>query len=77
MKTIKVVGRGCIDCAETLEAICRVVHDNKLLVSIEKATEDVEIEKLRINTTPGIFVDDELVSEGVIPKNNEILNWLR
>lgn len=76
MLNIKVLGSGCENCKK-LEAVTRkVVEELKLDAEIEKVTERAEIMKWPILSTPGLVVNDKLVSAGRIPDEKEIAGWL-
>lgn len=76
MLNIKVLGSGCENCKK-LEAVTRkVVEELKLEAEIEKVTERAEIMKWPILSTPGLVVNDKLVSAGRIPDEKEIAGWL-
>jgi small redox-active disulfide protein 2 len=77
MFTIKVLGSGCANCKK-LEAVTRkVVTDLGVEAEIIKVTDYAEIMKYPIMSTPGLVVDEKLVSAGRIPAENEIAHWLK
>jgi small redox-active disulfide protein 2 len=76
MLTIKVLGSGCANCKK-LEAITRKVVENMgLEAEIIKVTDYAEIMKYPILSTPGLVVNEKLVSAGRIPTEVEITDWL-
>jgi len=76
MLNIKILGSGCANC-KRLEATARkVVEDLKLEADFEKVTERAEILKWPILSTPGLVINDQLVSAGRIPSEAEIATWL-
>jgi small redox-active disulfide protein 2 len=76
MLTIKVLGSGCANC-KRLEQIARqVVNDMALEAEIIKVTEYPEIMKYNILSTPGLVVNEKVVSSGRIPTPAEVTTWL-
>lgn len=77
MLTIKVLGSGCPNC-KRLEAVTRkVVTDLGLDAEIVKVTDYAEIMKYSILSTPGLVVNEKLVSAGRIPSEAQIAQWLQ
>lgn len=75
--TIKVLGSGCANC-KRLEAVARkVVDDLGVQAEIVKVTDYAEIMKYPILSTPGLVVNEKLVSAGRIPGETEIAAWLK
>jgi small redox-active disulfide protein 2 len=76
MVNIKVLGSGCANC-KRLEATTRkVVETLSLDAEIEKVTDYAEIMKYPILSTPGLVINEKLVSAGRIPSEKEITDWL-
>ncbi len=76
MLTIKVLGSGCANCKK-LEAIAReVVGEMALEAEIIKVTEYPEIMKYNILSTPGLVVNEKVVSSGRIPSKAEVTTML-
>jgi small redox-active disulfide protein 2 len=77
MLTIKVLGSGCANC-KRLEAVTRkVVIDLGIEADIVKVTDYAEIMKYPILSTPGLVVNEKLVSAGRIPSEAQIADWLK
>ena len=77
MLIIKVLGSGCANCKK-LEAVTRkVVASLGVEAEIVKVTDYAEIMKYPILSTPGLVVNEMLVSAGRIPAENEIVAWLK
>lgn len=77
MLNIKILGSGCANC-KRLEAVVRqVVDELGLEAEFEKVTEITEIMKWPIVSTPGLVINDKVVSSGRIPSSAEIAAWLK
>ncbi|HNA89817.1 MAG TPA: thioredoxin family protein [Anaerolineales bacterium] len=76
MLTIKVLGSGCANCKK-LEAVTRqVVEQMGLQAEVIKVTEYPDIMAYDIMSTPGLVVNEKVVSYGRIPSPAEINTWL-
>jgi small redox-active disulfide protein 2 len=77
MVTIKVLGSGCANC-KRLEATTRkVVESLGVEAEIVHVTEYADIMKYPILSTPGLVINEKLVSAGRIPTEVEIAGWLK
>ncbi len=77
MVQVKVLGSGCANC-KRLEALTRkVVDDLHLEAEILKVTDFNEIMKYPILSTPGLVINEKVVSSGRIPAEAEIAAWLQ
>ncbi len=77
MLNIKVVGSGCPNCQQ-LEKLCReAVTENQLEAQIEKVTDFNKFADLGIFMTPGLLINDRVVSSGKLPSKSDIEQWLK
>jgi small redox-active disulfide protein 2 len=77
MLRIKILGSGCANC-KRLEALTReVVELLGVQAEFIKVTEIGEIMQYPIMATPGLVVNEKLVSYGRIPAKTEIETWIR
>ncbi|MGQ9642850.1 MAG: thioredoxin family protein [Ignavibacterium sp.] len=77
MVTVKILGTGCKKC-QTLEAKVRdLVAVNNIDAAVEKVTDIQEMVNYGIMMTPGLIINEQLKSFGIIPKDDQILNWLK
>ncbi len=76
MLTVKVLGSGCENC-KRLEAIVRqVVSQLAIDAQIIKVTEFAEIAKHHLLATPGLVINEKVVSAGRVPSEAEITTFI-
>ena len=77
MLIIKVLGSGCANCKKLESVTRKVVADLSLEAEVIKVTDYAEIMKYPILSTPGLVVNEKVVSTGRIPSETEIAGWLK
>lgn len=76
MLTIKVLGPGCANC-QRVEAITRqAVNRMGMEARIEKVTNRAEFAAYHLLATPGLVINEKVVSAGRIPSEAEVTTWL-
>jgi len=76
MLTIKVLGSGCANCKK-LEAIAHQAVDQiGVEAKIIKVTDYPDIMAYNIMSTPGLVINEKVVSTGRIPSPAEVTTWL-
>jgi len=76
MKSIKILGSGCANCKK-LEAVAREAATRAgIEASFEKVTDMKAIMAYDLLATPGLVIDEKLVSSGRIPTQDEVRKWL-
>ncbi|MBK7105010.1 MAG: TM0996/MTH895 family glutaredoxin-like protein [Ignavibacteriae bacterium] len=77
MVSIKILGTGCKKC-QTLESKVReLVVSNNIDAVVEKVTDIQEMVNYGIMMTPGLIINEQVKSFGIIPKDDQILTWLK
>ena len=77
MLNIKVVGSGCPTC-QKLEQMCReIITENNIEAEIEKITDINSFADLGIFMTPGLLLNDQLVSSGKLPTKSTLEHWVK
>lgn len=73
---IKILGPGCPNCKILYGLTQKVVDDNKLVATITKVEDIVEIMSYNIISTPAIVIDGQVVLKGRVPNEKELTNIL-
>lgn len=76
MLTIKVLGSGCANCKRLEQIAHKVVDEMALEAEIIKVTDYKDIMAYNILSTPGLVVNEKVVSSGRIPTPAEVTTWL-
>jgi small redox-active disulfide protein 2 len=77
MLTIKVLGSGCANCKK-LEAVARQVVDQMgVQAEVIKVTEYPDIMAYNIMSTPGLVINEKVVSTGRIPSPVEVTTFVK
>jgi len=74
---VLILGSGCTKCRTLEERVRRLAAKHQLAVEVNKVTDLQEIMSYRIMMTPGLVVDGELKSVGIIPKDEQLLKWMK
>lgn len=76
MLNIKIVGSGCPNC-QKLESMCReAAAENNIDAVFEKVTNVNQFADLGIMMTPGLIVNNKVLSQGKIPTKLTLAHWL-
>ena len=76
MLTVKILGSGCANC-EKLEAVSREAAASAgLQAEFIKVTDMKAIMAYDLLSTPGLVINDKLVSSGRIPTQAEVRQWM-
>lgn len=73
---IKILGAGCANCKTLERRVNDVVAKHQINAQVEKVTDLQEIMTYGIMRTPGLVIEGVVKSVGVIPKDEQILDWL-
>ncbi|HEY43679.1 MAG TPA: thioredoxin family protein [Anaerolineae bacterium] len=81
MLSIKVLGPGCENCERVelhaIQAVEQWKEDHpEVEVTIEKVTEIENFLDYDLLSTPGLVINEKLVSSGKIPAPSHIIAWL-
>lgn len=74
--TIKVLGPGCKNCVTLAENTKAALAELGMEGQVEKVTDYADIAKYGILSTPGLVIDEKVVSFGKVLKPKEIAKIL-
>jgi small redox-active disulfide protein 2 len=76
MVAVKILGSGCANCRK-LEAVAREAAASAgVQAEFIKVTDMKDILAYDIVSTPGLVINEKLVSSGRIPTQTEVKQWL-
>lgn len=77
MIVIKVLGSGCANCKKVEATAHQAVEELGVEAQVIKVTDQAGIHAYPILATPGLVVNEKLVSGGRIPTVEEVKGWIR
>ena len=69
---IKILGTGCARCHALEKAVKETVQEMEIDANVEYVKEMTKILEYPILTTPGLVIDEKLVSSGKVPSKDEV-----
>jgi small redox-active disulfide protein 2 len=76
MLTIKVLGSGCANCKRVEQIARKVIADLAIEAEVIKVTDYADIMKYNVLSTPGLVINEKVVSSGRIPTPAEVTTFL-
>ena len=76
MLTIKVLGPGCANCKRLEQIARKVVSDLAIEAEVVKVTDYSAIAAYSVLATPGLVINEKVVSSGRIPSPAEVTTWV-
>lgn len=76
MLTIKILGSGCANCKRLEQIARKIVEEMELEAEVIKVTDYDDIMKYNILSTPGLVINEKVVSSGRIPSPAEVTTYL-
>ncbi len=72
----KILGTGCTKCKNLDRKVREIVEQHNLDVDVQYVDDLNEMLDAGIMMTPGLVIDGEVKSFGIIPKEPQLLKWL-
>lgn len=76
MLTIKILGSGCANCKRLEQIARKVVEEMSIEADVVKVTEYPDIMAYGITSTPGLVINEKVISFGRIPTPAEVTIWV-
>lgn len=76
MLQIKILGTGCPNCNKLEQEIKKAAKNQGLEAEFEKVTDFQKIMDYDVLSTPGLVINEKVVSSGRIPSQSELISFL-
>jgi small redox-active disulfide protein 2 len=76
MLTIKVLGSGCANCKRLEQIARKVISEMSVEADVIKVTDYNDIMSYNILSTPGLVINEKVMSSGRIPTPAEVTTWV-
>ena len=76
MLTIKVLGSGCANCKRLEQIARKVITDMSIEADVVKVTDYNDIMSYNVLSTPGLVINEKVMSYGRIPTPAEVTTWV-
>lgn len=76
MLKIKILGSGCPNCKRLEQETRKAVSNLAIEAEFEKVTDYQKIMEYDILSTPGLVINEKVVSSGKIPTQSELVSFL-
>ena len=74
---VKVLGSGCTKCKTLEQKLSDLKSKHQLDIEVEKVTQLDDIISYGVMMTPGLVINEKVVSSGKLPQDDEILKWIQ
>ncbi|MBO3804265.1 MAG: TM0996/MTH895 family glutaredoxin-like protein [Candidatus Brockarchaeota archaeon] len=76
LATVKILGPGCPRCLETEKLVMNALAELGIKADVQHVTDPREMAKYGALFTPAVIVNGKVVSQGRIPRYEEVKKWL-
>lgn len=77
MISVKILGTGCKKCLNLESKVRELITQNGIDAAVKKVTDINEMMNYGIMMTPGLVINEQVKSFGIIPKDDQIISWLK
>jgi small redox-active disulfide protein 2 len=74
---IKVLGTGCANCKKTKAVVAEAIAETGADATLEEVTDIQGIMGYGVMNTPGIVIDEKVVSSGRVPSKQEMVQLIQ
>jgi small redox-active disulfide protein 2 len=74
---IKILGTGCAKCQALENKVRNIIEKEAINAEITKVTDLKKIMSYGVMMTPGLVINEKVVSFGNIPSESQILSWIK
>ncbi len=77
MLSVKILGPGCSKCRTLERKVRELIEKNNIHAEVLKIEEIAEMMNYGIMMTPALVVNEKVKSFGIVPKDDQILKWIK
>jgi len=77
MISIKILGTGCSKCRTLETRVRNLISSNNIQAEVSKVEDIQEMMNYGIMMTPGLVINEKVKSYGIMPKDEQIINWIK
>ncbi len=74
---IKVLGTGCSKCKKLEQEAIKAIEESGIEATIEKVTEIKDIMEYGVMMTPGLVINEKVVSSGRVLSSKDIIKLIK
>jgi small redox-active disulfide protein 2 len=74
---IQILGIGCARCNDLEKRVCEVLAELDIAAEVEHVTDLKKFASMGVFMTPGLVIDEKVVSQGKVPGRDQVAAWLK